>query len=802
MRSSFRSAQIFSLMLLVAFGPATRSQADETQDVPGHVLLNGVYLPAEPYIEGQPKATGLQHPFPKMVSVEANPVTPEKVELGKLLYFDPILSGDNTMSCATCHHPDHGFSDGRKRGMGVGGTGAGPERTGGQDLPRNTPTIWNAAYNHLQYWDGRAKDLEEQASKPITAQIEMNQDPAELVGELGAIPEYVTLFEEAFEDSAGHALTFENVTRAIASFERTLLAFNSRFDRYTQGDSTALNEQEKRGLSAFRSVKTRCFECHRFPTFADDTFRVVGVPASSHDPGRAGVPGQGPDSAFKVPSLRNVALTAPYMHNGHFATLEEVVKFYADGGGRALPNPPDDIDDKIGKFPTTDQEIADLVAFLHALTDTSLMPAPPERVPSGLPVLTVLAKAHPAPPPASAFVGASRPMPSVGTPKPGLAPIELGVNVAQAPSTGAAAATFTVRAGQSIQAAVDRAQPGDRIEVMPGVYHQSVVVDKPDITLAGLKENGTRAILDGEDQLADAVQTSADHFAIEGFAIRNYIGNGVVSNKSSNVSYRDLNISLTGLYGVYPVECVGVLVERCVVSGIADAGIYVGQSRDIVVRDNEVYASVAGIEIENSVNALVENNSSHHNTAGILVFALPNNPSKEGSHCRVANNRMWSNNLPNFGKPGSTVSGISAGVGLVIMAVDHTEVTQNVIEDNGSYAISVLGVGTSTLSPEKKHEIDIEPNPDNTFIHDNTFIGNGTNPSAQFKKDYPDLPPGDLFWDGTGKGNVWQERLDLVVYPETLLKSNGGLHTDVVPFVRHIDETHAPRFARAANPAR
>src|SRR5207245_1463929 len=164
------------------------------------------------------------------------------------------------------------------------------------------------------------------------------------------------------------------------------------------GDSHALNDSERRGLQLFRSLKTRCFECHALPNFSDGSFRVIGVPdpdGQPHDPGRAKLPGQGPEGAFKVHTLRNVALGAPYMHNGRFATLEEVIAFYSKGGGRQFSNDSLTIDDKIGEFDITQEETSDLVAFLKALTDTSLLPEAPKRVPSGLTVVTVRSRAVP-----------------------------------------------------------------------------------------------------------------------------------------------------------------------------------------------------------------------------------------------------------------------------------------------------------------------------------------------------------------------------------------------------------------------
>jgi cytochrome c peroxidase len=289
--------------------------------------------------------------------------------------------------------------------------------------------------------------------------------------------------------------------------------------------------------------------------------------------------------------------------------------------------------------------------------------------------------------------------------------------------------------------------------------------------LVGVQVNGERPILDGEAKRGDALQGSADDFLIQGFHIRNYTGNGVVNSRATGVTYRDLIVENPGLYGIYPVECKDVLVEACVVSGAKDAGIYVGQSRDIIVRNNEVFHNVAGIEIENSVNALVANNSAHHNTGGILVFLLPNNPSKVGSHTRVIGNRSWENNHENFGKPGSTVSTVPPGLGMLIMAADHTEVTQNQIFGNDSQGIQVMSYLSSQTGQKKKRALDIDPNSDNNFIHNNIYRANGGHPA----KIYTDqnIPGGDLAWDGTGVGNGWKEKAGAKSVPPQLPTETG-----------------------------
>lgn len=339
-----------------------------------------------PLRDGDSPRTGLQLSFPDMLRPPDSVNSPERIELGRLLFFDPILSGDNTISCAHCHHPDRGFTDNRAHSVG----------SGGQVGERSAPTVWNAAFSRAQFWDGRATTLEDQAKGPIQNPIEMAEDPARLLRELSQIPEYQQRFAQAF--GGPEAISIDNIARAIATFERTLVSVNSPFDRYAAGEAYALSEPARRGLNLYRSVSTRCFECHGLPLFANPDYKVIGVPDAADpkrldgDRGRAVVmPGRANEHAFKVPTLRNVARTAPYMHNGVFSTLDQVLDFYR-GGGPETGQPVDNLDDKIRKFPLTVQEKADLIAFLNALTDESLTPEVPTRVPSGLKVVERIAQ--------------------------------------------------------------------------------------------------------------------------------------------------------------------------------------------------------------------------------------------------------------------------------------------------------------------------------------------------------------------------------------------------------------------------
>lgn len=325
---------------------------------------------------------------------------------------------------------------------------------------------------------------------------------------------------------------------------------------------------------------------------------------------------------------------------------------------------------------------------------------------------------------------------------------------------------IVVESGGSIQAAID-AMPKDRstwvVQVQPGLYSESIDVNRPGVELRGtVRGDGPqdRPILDGSMDAGklrkDAVVVSGAHFTISGFLVRNYSGNGVTTQKTHHVTFRDVITDNAGKYGLYPVESEDILIENCTASRISDAGIYVGQSKRAVVRGCKAYGNVAGIEIENTVDALVEDNEAWDNSGGLLVFVLPNNPSKVGKDCIVRNNYVHDNNHTNFGDPMSTVAKVPPGLGMLIMAADNTTVTQNRIEGNASVGIAVISVN-NFLSPMG---LDIEPNSDGTRIFENTYKNNGLSPSQAFKAMLPDPSAtmgGDLLFDGSGKGNCHDE---------------------------------------------
>jgi parallel beta-helix repeat protein len=683
---------------------------------------------------GPSGAGGLSSAWPQMPQRPDNSITDprfaRRAALGHILFYDPLLSGKNDISCATCHHPDLGYSDGRGKSMGAGGKGLGPERAGGQVIRRGAPSIWNAAFSQSQFWDGRAKDLEDQAKNPITAPEEMAETDVNLSAEMATVPEYQALFDEAFGGHMGSSINLLNVTKAIAAFERTQLTSRSPFDRYVAGERSALTLSQRRGFDVFRSGQARCFECHSLPTFSSPDFKVIGVPKlddEAEDRGRGDIAGAAFKGAFKVPTLRNVALTAPYMHNGRFKTLDEVLDFYAKGGGPGMGFKTPNLDDKIRPINFTYEQRQDLIAFLNALTDEKALAEPPRRVPSTLPVVARLKN------PARAEA----------------ARMNVGLQKKIVPTVG----EFVVKPGESIQEAIDRAAPGSTIRVEPGEYYESITVDVDKITLVGGDGTpATRPALDGHGVHSDAVIVSGRDFTMSNFEIRHFAGNGVVAQETTNFTLRDARLEDTGLYGVYPVRSSFVKVQRVEVIGARDAGIYVGQSKGIVVEDCIAHGNVTGIEIENSVDARVERNNVYDNAGGILVFALPGNPSKEAKRTRVALNKVTANNHENFGDPGSIVSKVPSGGGVFILAADETEVTENQIKDNNSFGVAVLGL--ESLFPGRA-PFDVGALPDRTRVHANTYSGNGKKADKALLA--AGLKGADLVWDLSGPGNVWNE---------------------------------------------
>jgi cytochrome c peroxidase len=369
---------------------------------------------AAPHVQPSPTLAAL----PAHVESPAdNPTTPEKVALGRLLFWDPILSGSQDIACATCHHPDFGYSDGRDLPIGTGGRGLGPKRIFPDGVApivkRNSQTILNVAFNGIgmdghvapadapMFWDARARGLEAQALVPLENLEEMRgqrvpegHGVAEAVRRVSRVKEYRSLFARAFGGSA--PVTADNLARAIAAFERTLITTDAPFDRYMRGDRTALSEVQLQGMASFESHG--CIQCHSGPMFSDYKSHVLGV--SDNPKLGAWDPGVDHRFAFRTPTLRNLKYTGPYMHSGLLTSVLDVIGFYriaSTGNGfvhfdaptmfngrllLASPVARDQVDPLVRELIVI-QRIDDVADFLDSLNGTFDRTIP-TRVPSGL----------------------------------------------------------------------------------------------------------------------------------------------------------------------------------------------------------------------------------------------------------------------------------------------------------------------------------------------------------------------------------------------------------------------------------
>lgn len=338
------------LSVLALSGAALSVSASETPPEElvysaGHSSLQGWLLPDQP-------------PEPA-----DNPSTPAKIELGKTLFFDPRLSRDGNMSCATCHNPSLGWADGLPVAIGFRSS----------ELPRASPTVINTGFNSLQMWDGREKSLESQAMGPMESSHEMNMDMGRLFAFLRETDGYRAMFADAFP---GEEIGPETLSKAIAAFERTVVSNDSPFDRWVRGDEAALSEQEVRGFRIFNE-KGNCAVCHSGPNFTDNGFHNLGLASygdENPDMGRYAIKPIGlMKGAFKTPTIRDITRTAPYFHDGSARTLEDVVNHYDQGGvvkTNLAPN--------MKALGLSDAEKADLIAFMRALTSPFMEVSVPE----------------------------------------------------------------------------------------------------------------------------------------------------------------------------------------------------------------------------------------------------------------------------------------------------------------------------------------------------------------------------------------------------------------------------------------
>lgn len=341
----FRTVSVWLLLIFLPVAPLHAADAPpRPQDT----------LPATLDLQAIPLGLDRNRPVPR-----DNPLTQAKVQLGRQLFFDPILSANGTVACATCHSPVHGFASSDRFPAGIGG----------KHNRRNAPTLLNRAYGVAFFWDGRETTLEGQALRPIESPLEMGGTVAAAVQRLQERHDYADQFRAVFPDG----VTAENLARALASFERVLLTGNSPVDRFRAGEVAALNARERHGLWLYES-RGRCWRCHSGPNFTDEALHNTGVSwgKTPSDLGKYEQTRREADRGrFKTPTLRGLRATAPYMHDGSLATLHEVVEFY-NRGCTANSN----LDPAIVPLGLSESDVRDLVAFLQALSD-----APPEVLP-------------------------------------------------------------------------------------------------------------------------------------------------------------------------------------------------------------------------------------------------------------------------------------------------------------------------------------------------------------------------------------------------------------------------------------
>lgn len=294
--------------------------------------------------------------FPAVDAAVLESITPAKVALGKKLFFDPVLSRTGQISCGSCHKRNMAFTDGQAVSEGVAGLLG----------KRSSPSLVNLAWAKELMWIGGPKSLEAQVVLPFNDHNEFDLDRAEAIKKLTAIPEYIELFNDAFKE----APTAVNMAEAIAMFERTIVSGNSNFDKFEYGgNQSALSDLALKGKSLFNSDKFQCSSCHTPPLFTNYEFINNGIFTLEQDPGRFLATLHTPDMGkFKVPTLRNIEVTAPYMHDGRFKTLEEVIDFYGSGGGGTITQ-----DQRISKKDISQEEKEALIAFLKSLTDLEFL---------------------------------------------------------------------------------------------------------------------------------------------------------------------------------------------------------------------------------------------------------------------------------------------------------------------------------------------------------------------------------------------------------------------------------------------
>ncbi len=319
-----------------------------------------------------------------------------------------------------------------------------------------------------------------------------------------------------------------------------------------------------------------------------------------------------------------------------------------------------------------------------------------------------------------------------------------------------AKADIIVHNGESIQAAVDAAEPGMLIKIEPGTYTQTITVAKAGIKLVGITENGTGVVIQNPGNEVNGINVTdeGDGFILQNVTVRDFKQNGVRLDGVDNFTISHVTVINNGEYGFFPVHCSHGTIEHCSASGHSDTGIHVGESSDVTMQFNVAFENVSGLEVENSSDVSVTNNQSYNNVAGISISLLPGKDVKTSTNVYVAKNHVYNNNHANFAIPGHLAAFVPSGLGILVLGADETTVENNTVTENNFVGVTVFStLVLAALAGIPPASFDIEPNPDGTRVLKNVVQNNGAQP--------PSLPipiPGvDLLWDGSGVNNCWSD---------------------------------------------
>ncbi len=356
--------------------------------------------------------------------------------------------------------------------------------------------------------------------------------------------------------------------------------------------------------------------------------------------------------------------------------------------------------------------------------------------------------------------------------------IVLGVLSLSAAAQNAESKTWTVNPGQSIQVKIDKAAPGDMVQILPGIYNESVTITTNGLTLRGLEYDGEYAVLNGENaggaRLDTAVSVKAANVRIENLRIENYLRSGITTKSSDGLRVVSVRIAESGLHGIAVTASRDVQIEGCIVRDATRAGIALTKLVDARVAASEIYSNRIGIQVLDGLQLALFDVSVHHNRTGILMVN-GGGEETDAEYMDISRSRIVGNGIVSAKEDSydSANNSFMEGVGIHIRGFDHVEVSHCYLDSNGTYGILVEESGDDGVSRSA----------DFTYVHHNRYRGNGSRPCDSFKESHPQIPPGDIYWDGTGERNQFQEAGELQTWPGDLVVKQGGVHTDVIHFL-------------------